>query len=157
MVACVPNWAGAASDSPRRGWKSKELKLFKVVDIELSGLVPKSFWVNSADPNSFRVVAAGDGLVWIASSDEDRPAATQHAVLNPLTRTWIVLPPHPFPEHFELWYSPTSCTSSAGCVTVWGLSIAGWDKATYHLPAAICRRRRGGVGGDGALSGSRLC
>lgn len=75
---------------------SSSSKMVKIVDIDLS-FVPNRFWIS----DSYIVVAAADGLVCICNGDsrdeEDlEPKDDRFCVINPLTRTFKVLPEVPF-------------------------------------------------------------
>lgn len=109
------------------------------MNLDLS-FVPGWFWSSFWGWSSYVVVATGHGLVCISNGHqiphkmkpgEEACKADRYCVLNPLTRTCVVLPAD-LPFRPDRWLLPTSAT-----VAIWSASASGsvCRLATYDLAA----------------------
>lgn len=135
VVACVTPGGG-----------DKPTGKLKVLEIDLS-FVPREFWTS----DYYRVVAAGNGLVCISNDSvcqnrrrlSEAPWVDQYCLLNPLTRTFVVLPELPILRMPLKWLPPTSTS-----IAVFSRSDLDCGIDTLNLKQLAS----GGVGSGGWVS-----
>lgn len=158
-IAAGDSTSGGSSDSSMesRIVGGKKLKR-KAVDVDLRGWVLDWF----LEPEWYAVESAGDGLVCVRSNIEyhhfaklvepqgdcwqvrkaadrewepTKPWVDRFCVLNPLTRTCVVLPPIPFLSNMYSWYPPVvtgTCGGAGGAAATFVISV--WCHGTKEMP-----------------------